>query len=382
MLLKTGARLFRLLAEIVLPGKFPGIWRYVHRLVVLTLLLPVFLSLQLVHWLGFLIDELVFFRYRRVAVRAPWLVLGVPRSGTTFLHRLLASDPSFTTFSTWECLFAPSITERYLWRGIGTIDRWVGRPLHRLTGLLEKKLLAGMEDMHPMSLDAPEEDYLALLPILCCFILVVPFPDADWIWKMGTFDRDVDARERQQLMAWYRRCLQKHLFVNGEEKTLLSKNASFAGMAGSLLEAFPDARLVLCERDALHVIASQFRSIEPGCRTFGYSANDENFRPRLLDCLAFYYENLERVKDTLPENRQVRVALWDLSRNTREVFDTIAQRFDRVLAPETKRAIAAYEGRSAPPGPARSPNLDRWGINTGDARQRFSAWRHQEELRI
>ena len=40
----------------------------------------------------------------------------------------------------------PWITERYLWLGIGRLDRLVGRPLGRLLGWLESRSLAWTED--------------------------------------------------------------------------------------------------------------------------------------------------------------------------------------------------------------------------------------------
>ena len=382
MLLRTCARLVVLLWQTVWPIPFPGVLRYLRRLLAVLLFLPLFLLLQVLHWIGFLLDEVFFFRYRQVDVSKPWFVLGVPRSGTTFMHRLLASDPSFTTFSTWECLFAPSISERYLWLGVGRVDRLVGRPLGRMLGWLEARSLAWIEDVHPMSLDAPEEDYLVFLPVLHCFVLIVPFPEADWVWKMGTFDRDLDADEKRRVMRWYRRCLQKHLYVHGADKTLLSKNASFAGMAGSLVETFPDAHLVMCERDALHVIESQFNALADGCRFFGHSADDPAFRSRLVDCLAFYYENLGDVRQALADHQYIDVPLWELSHEARAVIETINARFGRELARETDEALAAYESAPRPRSNTRSPNLVPWGLDPQEMARRFSPWRHDKEVRI
>lgn len=382
MIIRTAIRAARLLRQVILPRPFPGVGRYLYRLLVLGLFLPLLLALQLLHWLGFLIDEIVFFRYRQVAVREPLFVLGVPRSGTTFLHRLLARDPSFTTFSTWECFFAPSIAERYLLRGIGRLDRLVGRPLGRIIGLIESRALGWLDDVHPIRLEDPEEDYFAFLPVLCCFILVVPFPEADWIWRMGRFDRDVDAREREALMNWYRKCLQKHLYVHGADRRLLSKNASFAGMSMSLTEAFPDCRVVICERDALQVVASQFNALTGGMRFFGLSPSDPRFRARLLDCIAFYYENLERLRERLPQERCVDVPLWALSRETRRVLETITERFDLPFAPEVEAEVDAYEKRPSKKSPGAGPELSLWDIDRAELTQRFAAWRHEETMRL
>lgn len=382
MIIRTGTRAARLLRQVIFPRPFPGIARYLYRLVVLGLFLPLLLALQLVHWLGFLVDEVVFFRYRRVDVREPLFVLGVPRSGTTFLHRLLARDPSFTTFTTWECFFAPSIAERYFWRGVGRLDRLVGRPLGRLMGWLESHALGWLDDVHPIRLEDPEEDYFVFLPVLCCFILIVPFPEADWLWRMGRFDRDIDAAERAALMKWYRRCLQKHLFVNGPDRRLLSKNASFAGMSMSLVDAFPDCRVVICERDALQVVGSQFNALTGGMRFFGLSPSDPRFRAKLIDCIAFYYENLERLRAHLPAERCVDVPLWGLSRETRRVVETISRRFELPLAAEVEAEIDAYEKRPSDKSPGGGPELSQWNIDRAELTRRFAAWRHEETMRL
>lgn len=382
MFLKTGARLASLLRQAVLPVPFPGIRAWLCRVAVLALCLPPFLLLQVMHWIGFLLDELLFRGYRRIDVHEPVFVLGVPRSGTTFMHRLLAADPAFTTFSTWECLFAPSIAERYLWRGIGAIDRRIGRPLGWLAASIERRVARSMDGIHAMSLRAPEEDYLVFLPLFCSFILVVPFPEAEWLWRMGRFDRDVDEKERSALLRWYRRCLQKHLYVNGRERRILSKNASFAGMACSLADAFPGCRLVICERDALQAVASQLNSLSGGLRLFGMSPDAPRFCRRLLDCLDFYYENLARVAARLPEARVARVPLWHLSRDTRAVLEAISKRFSQPLAPEVDAALSRYEARPRPAEPEPAPPLTAWGLDPEEVGTRFAAFRHEEALRL
>ena len=283
MLLHTCGRLISLLGQIVIASPAPRWTRYVRRLVLLAVVFPLFVLAQMLHWIGFALDEILFRGYRRIRIERPVFVIGVPRSGTTFMHRLLAANPAFTTFSTWECLFAPSITERCLIRALSSLDRRVGRPLGRCLDLLERKALSRAASVHPTGLRLPEEDYLCFLPVLCCFILILPFPEAKWVWRMAHFDQAVPSKERDRLLRWYRRCLQKHLYFHGQDRVLLSKNASFAGMAGSLIDAFPDCRLVVCRRDALATIRSQFNSLKGSMRLFGIAPDDARFRDRLVD---------------------------------------------------------------------------------------------------
>ena len=386
MILRTGIRALGLVRQAFIPVPFPGSWRYLRRLAVLCVFLPVMLILQVVHWTGFLIDEVLFRGYRRIEIRQPVFVIGVPRSGTTFLHRLLAEDPAFTSFSTWECIFAPSIIERYLWRGIAALDRRIGAPLGRLLGWFERQLLAATNDVHPTSLTAPEEDYLAFLPVLCCFILVVPFPEARWVWRMGRFDRDVPPAEKAALIRWYRRCLQKHLYVHGPGRTMLSKNASFCGMANSLVEAFPDARVIVCERDAVRGIASQFNSLSAGMKFFGVDPSAARFRRNLLDCLHFYYENLSVLRDRLAADRLSTVALWDLSRQTRDVLERIYRGLGTPIPAAVVHAVEDYQARSKKShvkGRHKAPlSVAQWGLDPEEVAGRFARWRHDEAIRI
>ncbi|MEX0607543.1 MAG: sulfotransferase, partial [Halofilum sp. (in: g-proteobacteria)] len=212
-------------------------------------LLPLLTLFLAYHWLGLLLDELLFRGYRRVSIDQPVFILGVPRSGTTALHHTLARDPQFTTMRTWECLFGLSVTWRLCGRAIARFDRWLGRPLGWILQRVERRLARGLQSVHPTGLDLPEEDYWTLLPVLGCFGLVAAFPDARSLWRIARFDHALPPAERERLMAFYRSCLQRHLYVHGDDRRLLTKNAAFAQAAASLLRAFPDARVICCLRD-------------------------------------------------------------------------------------------------------------------------------------
>ncbi len=283
-----------------------------RRLLLMAGFLPLFTLVQAIHWVGFLLDEILFRGYRRVVIREPFFVLGVPRSGTTHLHRVLADDEHFTTFSTWECLFAPSVTERRFWLGLGRLDASIGRPFGRLLSWLETRAFSAMHEVHSMRLGDPEEDYFALMPVLACFILVLPFPHSALLWNMGTFDRDMPQAERERLLDYYYRCLQKHLYVHGPHKRLLSKNAAFAPLAGSLATRFPDARFLICLREPEQTLPSQLSSIESGIRFFDALSVTPDLRERLTRQLAFYYANLHRVFQRMPEERCVWVTMQTL----------------------------------------------------------------------
>ncbi len=265
--------------------------------VALILLFPLLILWQAFHWIGFAIDEVLFRGYRRIEVRRPLFVLGPPRTGTTHLHRVLAADERTTTFSTWECLFGLSITGRYVCLGLARLDRLLGRPVGRLASWIGGKTLGSMDDVHEFGISEPEEDFLCLMPVASCFILIVAFPGAPWLWSTARLDRDVDERERQKLMKYYRRAIQRHLYVFGRDRQYLSKNPSFSGMAESLLEEFPDARIIACSRDPVATVPSQLSSLEPSLRLLGFKGVTTSLRDDLVDLLEFYYEHLNDVRE-------------------------------------------------------------------------------------
>jgi hypothetical protein len=274
-----------------------------RRILVMLGFIPLFALIQGIHWIGFVLDEIFFRGYRSVVVKEPLIVLGVPRSGTTALHRILAEDSALTTFSTWECLFAPSVSQRRFWISLGRLDRCVGRPLGRVLDWIEHHAFRGLDSVHPMRLSDPEEDYFALMPVLASFILILAFPNSDRLWQMGTFDRDMPEPRRRRLMDFYHGCLQRHLYVHGPDKRLLSKNAAFAPLAESVSRRFPDARIIVCLREPLATLPSQLSSIAPGLDAFDVLSVVPDFRERLTRQLVFYYLNLERALGALPPAR-------------------------------------------------------------------------------
>ena len=352
-----------------------------RRLAVLVLFVPLFALVQAIHWLGFLLDEILFRGYRRVPVAAPLFVLGPPRSGTTLVHRVLARDPGLTTFSTWECLFAPSVTQRVFWRGLGALDRRLGAPLGRLRSWLESRLAGGLDAIHPVRLDAPEEDYLALTPILRCFILFLPFPHAERIWQMGFFDRDVPPPEQARVMGFYHRLLQRHLYVHGPDKRLLSKNASFASLVGSLERRYPDARFLCCLRDPLEAVPSQLSSVASGLRLFATDATGVPVRSRMVEVLAFQYENLMGALEPLPDSRRMFVPMTELKRDLGGVVRGAYTRLGLPLAAEFEAALDG-EARAARDFRTRHRyTLDGEGIEGAAIRRRFAGYYTRRPVR-
>ncbi len=348
-----------------------------RRVLVMIGFLPLFAIVQALHWLGFLLDDLFFRGWRRVSVAAPLFVLGVPRSGTTRLHQVLAQDRQFTTFRTWECLFAPSVTQRLFFLGLARLDRAIGAPIARLLRRIERRAFAGLDEVHPMGLTTPEEDYFALMPVLSCFILALPFPGFEHIWRVGRFDADLDPAERTRLLDFYEGCLKRHLYVHGPEKRLLSKNAAFAPWARSLAERFPDARFLVSLRDPLETVPSQLSSIGPGLAFFGVPADSPPVRQRLTEQLAFYYENLDRLRERLPQQRHAALGMQALRGHLGQTLTAVYQRFGLTLSADFAQVLAREDRQARRHQSKHHYSLEQFGLTPVTLAERFAAaYRH------
>ena len=254
--------------------------------------MPLFCVWQLIQLLGLLLDNIVFRAYRRIAIQQPVFIIGPPRTGTTFLHHMLASDPQTTTFRTWECLFATSISLRYLGIGLSRLHRWLGAPLSRVGSGIIRRLTSALNDIHPIRLRDPEEDFLSLMPLFACFLLIVPLPRARWLYRIARADTRLSQAEQAALFGFYRRAIQRHLYLFGQNKTFVSKNASFAGSVNCLLREFPDARIIATIRDPVSAVPSQLSSLRPGFASCGFAGLPDDFQDRMLTLFEHYYLNL------------------------------------------------------------------------------------------
>ncbi len=289
---------------------------------------PALLALQTVHWLFYIADDLFFPGYRTVDIEQPLFVVGVPRSGTTFLHRFLSQDKErFITFSMWELIFAPTITQRRLILFFSAMDRLAGEPLGRMLKGLERLIFGSLDDIHKISLSEPEEDYFALAPIYACFLMILPFPFPEELGHLAYFDDQTPESDKARIFAFYKTCLQRHLYVWGTDKILLSKNVSFSPMIETLNRFFPECKIIGTVRDPLLAVPSHISSMMAGAAIFDNDIQGETFRDQMMEIQAYAFSRVGKFLPGLPESRQVTVKMEDLKA---ELYPTIRNIYDRL----------------------------------------------------
>jgi hypothetical protein len=267
-----------------------GHWKHLpRRALAFGLAIPVFLIFQFLHWVGFALDELLFRKYRKVRLDKPVFVTGIPRSGTTHLQRVLAQHEQLSSMKTWECFFAPSISERYFYMKVGKLFR----PVSHVFQQLQIPFFDRMRSVHKLGLNEAEEDFIALMPINACFLLVVLFPEVKHYWHLSNFDQDVSRQRKTTITKFYRRLIQKHLYFHGEDLRYLCKNPSYLSWIEALSDEFDDACFVVCEREVDATLPSQISSLRPAWQLIYGEDISADFSRRIVQMMVGYYGCLD-----------------------------------------------------------------------------------------
>jgi hypothetical protein len=312
------------------------------------LFVPALLLGWLLHSLAFVLDDIFFRGYRKIEVKEPVFVVGIARSGTTFLHRLLTEDTEhFTTFTYWELVLAPSIIERKLVFALARVDRACGGLGRKLLVKFDRWLLDGFRKMHHLSLFEPEEDEWLLIHKFSSAFLLFPFPFMDRVRHLLYFDEEMPPAARKRIMAYYKRCVQRHLYVHGRGKRLLSKNPSFSAKIDSVNEEFPDSKIVCCVRNPYEAVPS-FGSLLWFIwgQTPGQSTATSEMRETLVEAVDHFYRHPMRRLPLRPEDRQAFVTYDQLIASPREVVTGLYARLQIDMTAAFAERLAAEQEKA------------------------------------
>ena len=324
---------------------------------------------ELATWLNLLLDNVFFRGYRRVELTNPVFIAGNYRSGTTFLHRLMARDRErFCTMQMWEILFAPSIVQRRFVQVLGTLDRWIGSPFGRRMEVVEDHWQEE-NPMHRVSLRAPEEDDYLLLHVWSALTVGLSSGLLEEALPYARFDTDLAARRKDRITGFYRRCLQRHLYAhNGGGQQYLAKNPALTPKIDTILRWFPDARIILLVRSPLEMVPSFVNMMQFSYRVLGVpggvlgvpggvqGAPEESdaLRDFVVDMACHWYSYaLERL-DQAPRENYVIVRYDDLvadpAGTVARIYDhfgfEIGRPYAEILQAEAERA-QGYRSRHA-----------------------------------
>ena len=171
--------------------------------------------------------------------RRPLFILGLPRTGSTLLHELLALHPELRAPTFWECHAMP----RGGWRDTMT------KALTRAQVLAVHLLAPNLKRIHPLAALGPHE---------CVSLHALSFRSMQFhaAYRLPSYDSWMRGRfEWQPAYTWHR----QHLALLGasdpQRRWVLKAPAHMLAI-GALQASYPDARLIALHRDPLTVIPS------------------------------------------------------------------------------------------------------------------------------
>jgi hypothetical protein len=304
------------------------------RIGLLLLVYPLYTLVELINWLGFAFDAILFPAYREVEIVQPVYIIGNPRSGTTFLQRLLARDENnFSSMRTWEMLVAPSVTMRKVFWALSTLDKRLGSPAARCLGMLEE---SWQEDnvVHRVAVRAPEEDEYLLVHAFSCLKIWLYVAMLDEAERYTYFDSQMPEQEKARIMTFYMRCLQRHLHAHDHgDKHYLAKNPHFSPLVDTLYRYFSDVKIIYLARNPLDMIPSYISLKENEWQLLGDPEEEYSSREYILDMARHWYTYpLERLEQA-PQDSYIVVNFNDLVRDARGTVREIYDRFGLQLSP-------------------------------------------------
>jgi hypothetical protein len=156
----------------------------------------------------------------------------------------------------------------------------------------------GKVRLHRIRLDEPEEDEalfcLTWHTLFTCFFF--PMVDADFVYHR--FDTALPRSTRKRLLAFYRGCIQRHLYAHRSGSHYLAKNPSATSRIASLLEAYPDARFVYLYRDPVETVPSTMRWFSFAWHYFSSAPERYPLRDYILDLAMEWYRYPLELRDT------------------------------------------------------------------------------------
>jgi omega-hydroxy-beta-dihydromenaquinone-9 sulfotransferase len=279
--------------------------------------------------IGRALDHILFPRFRKQQVKSPVFVIAPPRSGTTLVQNLLSLDEHrFVHLKMYQTIF-PCICYQRLIDVAVKIDTAIGNPLAKLIGWIERKCFGGWDDMHKMRLNQPEEDDALFLYAFESEAIFMLFPFVEELWEAG-FPDALPAPERKKLMRYYRSCLQRHLYANGPQRTLLSKATQSSGTLFSLLEEFPDAKFVTIVRHPYQSVASHVSLFVPVWRAHSPDAitADGPVSRAYAKLSVEWYKHLFEFRGCVPKDQYYCIDYRDLVRDPGATIRSLYQHFD------------------------------------------------------
>jgi hypothetical protein len=309
--------------------------RRAHGVYVIPLFVMVFFTfLRTVVWIGMTLDHVFFPRLARTQVKSPIVLVGNPRTGTTFLQRFL-SDEGFGKGMELFLMLYPSILLQKL--------------LRPFLPLLEKVSPARFHstEAHETSLSSVETDDASLLlryfDGFLFYSFFLSFDEEDLTSEVDPEVRDTSDRD----FAWLEKLWRRSLVVHDTDRNI-AKLFTLVARLPQFLERFPEAKILYMARDPLAVIPSTM-SLVTGVvdRAFGFwskpDAEREQWLERMYQAMIMLLRRFHDhwVSGKIDHDRVFIVRYDEMMQDFEGIMERMCVFLDHEMTPELRAVVAA-----------------------------------------
>ena len=286
------------------------------------------LVLRMIVGIGRIFDHVIFWKIRK-PLKDPIIIVGNPRSGTTFLHRFLIKENIGTGSQLWQMLYPSVILQKCIKPFLPLLEK-ISPARHHSTAA------------HKTSLTSVETDDVSLLfRYLDGFFLYgffLTFDDEDLFHWVDPNITDRSSRD----FSWFESMWKRNILTNKGER-YIGKLFSLSSNLPAFQKRFPDAKVLYMVRDPLNVIPSGL-SLVTGVldKKFNFWSLDEKIRMRFIDRLYnALIELLNRFHHDWTNNNinkeNVLVVRFDIMMND---FETLMDQIINFIDIEKKDSLA------------------------------------------
>ena len=259
------------------------------------------------------------------------VIAGLQRTGTTTLHRLIASHPEMRDVAAWEGLNPLPLPREE-----------PGDPHARIRGaLIAEKAIAYLAPaffaVHPAEHDAPEEDVL---------LLDVAFmsQSAEATMHVPDYARWLEGQDHTRAYEEFRTLLQV-LHWQRPPRHWVLKTPHHMEYLDVVLEAFPAATIVRTHRDPLKSIPSFCSMVAHGRSLFSDRVDPKEIGAHWFAKTRRLVELTARVREAADPRRFVDVSYYDLVADPMAVLGKVYERAGIPFGPDARKAAERTASR-------------------------------------
>jgi len=292
-------------------------------------------------------------------ITRPLFVLGLPRTGTTLLQRLLCMHAGARYLPFWEG-YAP--LPKVLGAGQDGSDGRIDGAKRALA--LMKWIAPDMDKIHPLDVEDPEECYL----IFRTYVLMPPGFDFSYL---PSYWRWFSAQDHLDAYRLHKQQLQTYQWLDRREHWVLKCPNHLSGLQ-HLLNVYPDARIVYTHRDPAKVIPSLCSLTAVAWSMISDDVDLDEVVEFAMGMTQCCQEAGESALKTVPKNQLIHVEFDELVADPVATALSIYDRFGYRRDPELEAKASKWlqENRSDKHG-THTYALSDFGLAEEDVRQRL-----------